>query len=267
MPHAEWVTEQSDDPAGTKPTSKATWDNKVLVAEEVAVIIPVHENVIDDATEDVLAEISKVGGQAMGYALDAAIFFGTNKPSTWTDPDLFSAATASGQLTQISTTDPKSDLVGAILQNAEKVIGDGEFEPDKLIARRSLRMQLANLRNTQGTPIYLPSLSVSPGAVDQVAGLDAMWVRGTVKGDKPVFDAAKATALVVDSTAVRIGVRQDITTKFLDQATVGGINLAEKDMVAMRFKARYAYVLKNVVAQKNAEKVVRNPVGAVTPAA
>ena len=45
--------------------------------------------------------------------------------------------------------------------------------------------------------------------------------------------------LIVDSTAVRIGVRQDITVKFLDQATVNGINLAEKNMVALRFKARY----------------------------
>jgi hypothetical protein len=31
--------------------------------------------------------------------------------------------------------------------------------------------------------------------------------------------------------------------KFLDQATVGSVNLAERDMVALRFKARYAYVL------------------------
>lgn len=267
VPHAKWVTEQSDDPAGTKPTSKATWANKTLVAEEVAVIIPVHENVIDDATEDVLGELTKVGGQAMGYALDAAIFFGTNKPSTWTDPDLFAAATAGGTITQVSTTDRSLDLVGAVLTNAGLVIGDGEFEPDTLIARRSLRMQLANLRDADGSPIYLPSLSASPGAVDQVAGLTARWSRGTVEGDRPVFDAAKAVGLVVDSTAVRIGVRQDITVKFLDQATVGGINLAEKDMVALRFKARYAFCLKDIVASKNAAMTRKYPVGAVTPAA
>lgn len=267
VPHAKWVTEDSATAAGTKPVSKPTWVNKTLVAEEIAVIIPVHENVIDDATEDILGEITKVGGQAMGYALDAAVFFGVNKPATWTDPDLFAAATASGNVTQVSTTDVKTDLVGAILQNAGLVIGDGEFDPDTLIARRSLRMQLANLRATDGSPIYLPSLSTAPGAIDQVAGMDTKWVRGTVDGDLPVFDPTKATALLVDSTAVRIGVRQDITVKFLDQATVNGINLAEKDMVALRFKARYAYCLKNIVAKQNAAAVTRNPVGAVTPAA
>ena len=56
---------------------------------------------------------------------------------------------------------------------------------------------------------------------------------------------SEATALIADPSTVRIGVRQDITVKFLDQATVGGINLAEKDMVALRFKARFAYVLGN----------------------
>ena len=51
----------------------------------------------------------------------------------------------------------------------------------------------------------------------------------------------------MDSSRVRIGVRQDITVKFLDQATVNSgdsaINLAERDMVALRLKARFAYAL------------------------
>jgi hypothetical protein len=49
--------------------------------------------------------------------------------------------------------------------------------------------------------------------------------------------------LVADSSRIRLGVRQDITVKFLDQATVGGLKLAERDMIALRFMARYAYVL------------------------
>ena len=57
------------------------------------------------------------------------------------------------------------------------------------------------------------------------------------------WTGAGVQAMVADSTRIRIGVRQDITVKFLDQATVGSVNLAERDMVALRFKARYAYVL------------------------
>jgi hypothetical protein len=68
--------------------------------------------------------------------------------------------------------------------------------------------------------------------------------------------------MVVDAMRVIIGVRQDITVKFLDQATVGGINLAERDMVALRFKARYAYVLGNTRTDEGATKC---PVAAVLP--
>jgi hypothetical protein len=61
---------------------------------------------------------------------------------------------------------------------------------------------------------------------------------------------------------VRIGVRQDITVKLLTEATVGSMNLAERDMVALRFKARYAYVLGTAATPMGTAKV---PVGAVTP--
>src|SRR5690606_654492 len=75
-----------------------------------------------------------------------------------------------------------------------------------------------------------------------------------------------ASALVVDASRVKIGVRQDITVKFLDQATLGTgenqINLAERDMVALRLKARYAYVLGNGATAMGASKT---PVAAVTP--
>jgi hypothetical protein len=71
---------------------------------------------------------------------------------------------------------------------------------------------------------------------------------------------------VCDSTRIRIGVRLDITVKFLDQATLtnGGnqINLAERDMIAVRLKARYAYVLGISATRRSA---TATPVAAVVP--
>lgn len=56
--------------------------------------------------------------------------------------------------------------------------------------------------------------------------------------------------------------------KFLDQTTLGTgddqINLAEKDGVALRFKARYAYVLGQGATSEGANKT---PVAAVIPEA
>lgn len=267
IPHAKWVGETAGGD-GVKPTAKATWKNKQMVAEELAVIIPVHENTIDDANEDILGDIAKLGGQAIAYALDAAVAFGTAKPSSWTSPDLFASATAAGNLFQVSATPGEGDLVGSIFQAAGQLDADG-YDPSVFLSRAGLKYRLSNLRNVDGTPIFLPSLSATPGSVDNVAGMGAHWLRGTALdgsgAEVPVWDNA-AEALIVDRDRVRIGIRQDITVKFLDQATVGGINLAENDMVALRFKARYAYVLGDLRAEsETGEGVTKSPVSAVTP--
>lgn len=228
IPAASWVGDT--DNTGTKPTAQVTWADKTLVAEELAVIIPVHENTIDDATEDILAQIADLGGQAIGKALDQAVFFGTNKPSSWTSLDLQAAAVAASQtVTVVDGAGNVNDIYGAILQ-AAGLVADAGFDPETLVSKRGLMYQFANLRGTDGHPVLSGT---------DVMGFDTYWNRNGA------WVPAEATAIVADPSTVRIGVRQDVTVKFLDQATVGGINLAEKDMVALRFKARFAYVLGN----------------------
>lgn len=225
-PNAEWVGDT--DNTGVKPTGQATWVNKTLVAEELAVIVPVHENTLDDATEDILAQIAELGGEAIGRALDEAIFFGTNKPASWTSLDMLAAAVSAGQTFEVGTLE--DDLYGSINQAGESVANAG-FDPTAIIARRGLAFQLRNLRDAEGAKLLQN---------DMFDGLDVVYNRNGA------WDSAEATAFIADPTTVRIGIRQDVTVKFLDQATVTGVgNLAEKDMVALRFKARFAYVLGN----------------------
>ena len=246
LPVAAFVSDT--DNTGTKPTSQVTWADQTLVAEEIAVIVPVHENTIDDATEDILAQLAELGGQAIGTAFDGAVFFGTNKPASWTSLDLHAAAVAAGNTVEVvDGAGSEADLYGAHLQVAG-LVADLGFDPGTLIAKRSLMYQLANLRGTDGHPV------LSGG---NVLGFDTFWSRNGS------WVPADATSLIVDPSTVRIGVRQDVTVKFLDQATVGGINLAEKDMVALRFKARLAYVLGQVATPETATRSYG--VGAVLP--
>lgn len=247
LPEAAFVSDT--DNTGTKPTAEVTWADQTLVAEEIAVIVPVHENTVDDATEDILAQIAELGGQAIGKVLDGAVFFGTNKPASWTSLDLHAAAVAaSNTVAVVDGAGNTSDLYGAALQVAGLIADDG-FDPSTMLAKRSLMYQFANIRGTDGHPVLVNGTDV--------AGFDTFWSRNGA------WVPADATALIADRSTVRIGVRQDITVKYLDQATVGGINLAEKDMVALRFKARFAYVLGQVATP---ETGVRSyGVGAVTP--
>lgn len=245
LPEAAWVGDT--DNTGVKPTSKATWANKTLVAEEVAVIVPVHENTLDDATEDILAQLAELGGQAIGKKVDEAIFFGTDKPTTWTSLDILAAAVSAGQTVTVGTGE--DDLYGSINQAGESVANAG-FDPTAIIARRGLAFQMRNLRDANGAKLL---------SGESFDGLDTRWSRNGA------WDNTSATAFVVDPSTVRIGIRQDVTVKYLDQATLTGVgNLAEKDMVALRFKARFAYVLGNPATPEAGGAAYG--VAAVTPA-
>ena len=247
LPEASWVAESATDPSGIKPTSEVTWADLTLIAEEIAVIVPIHENVIDDATVPTLDEIAKWGGQSIGKKLDQAVFFGTSKPSSWSSPALVPAAVAASQT--VAAVDGQAneyDLVRAANQVAKKIALAGHA-PDTMISSLALRYEVANLRDANGAPIFRD---------ESFNGFRTFF------NENGAWNPNAADMIIVDSSRVRIGVRQDITVKLLDQATVNGINLAERDMVALRFKARFAYVLGIGATAYGASKV---PVGAVTP--
>lgn len=264
-PHASWVAESSTSATGTKPTAKVTWADKTLVVEELAVIIPVHENVVDDATIDVVAEITRSGAEAIAFALDAAVIFGIHKPLSWVSNDLHASAVADSNVFTVGASGTANDLAGQFLQSAESMAE--LYDPTTVLARAGLKYKLANLRATTGEPIYMNSMSDNPGG-DSIYGMNTYFVTGTVDdgsgGDTLVWDPDSAEALVVDRSRVIIGVRQDIQVKFLDQAVVGGVSLAEKDMVALRFKARFAYCLGDNIAY-GSTVTTNSPVSIIAP--
>lgn len=262
LPEAGWVSESATAPEGVKPQSQATWENRTLVAEEIAVIIPCHENVIDDATVGVLSEIARLGGQAIGKKLDQAVIFGVDKPLSWASKSLLEAAVDAGQaVNNTAGTANANDLVGASNQVAEQVATAG-YSPDTLLAALSLRYRIANLRTTYGEPVFQPegAYGLAPQANAGFNGWNTFFNRNGA------WNNGAADAIIVDSSRVKIGVRSDISVKFLDQATLGTgesqINLAERDMVALRLKARFAYVLGDGATPQGSAKV---PVGVVLP--
>jgi HK97 family phage major capsid protein len=227
LPEAGWVSESTDS-TGVKPTSEVTWQDLTMVVEEIAVIVPIHEDVLADATAPILEEVTNRAGEAIGKKLDQAVLFGVGKPASWTSAALYPAAsTASQTVTYSSGNANVADLVGGVTQAARQVAAAG-FQPDVLVAPLTFRYDVINTRDAQGQPIFRD---------EQFAGYSTVFNRNGA------WTGAGVQAMVADSTRIRIGVRQDITVKFLDQATVGSVNLAERDMVALRFKARYAYVL------------------------
>ncbi|QBZ73114.1 major capsid protein [Microbacterium phage TinSulphur] len=231
LPTAGWVTDDtSGAPTGTKPTSKVSWTGKNLVAEEIAVIVPVHENTIADSRFDIWGEVRPLVSQEFGRVLDEAVFFGVNKPATWLDPALVPGAIAAGNTIADGTGIDLADDIN----EAFGFVEDDEFDVNVAFTGRFLRRRLRGLRDADNAPIYLDGVR-SDNRTAEIYGQDLMYV-----GNRS-WDRDEAVLLAGDRSKVLLGIREDVQVKLLTEATIGGINLAEKDMVALRFKFRVAY--------------------------
>lgn len=228
LPTAGWVTESATAGSGVKPTTKVEWESKELIAEELAVIVPVHENLLDDSDYDIWGEVSPLVRAEFGRLLDLAVFFGDGKPATWTDAALIPGAVAAG-----NSVEQTSDIAEDFNQAFGQVEEDG-FDVNSAFTGRFLRSQLRGLRDANGVPIYLDGVR-SDNNTASIYGQDLHYV-----GNR-AWDRDEAVALVGDASKAVLGIRQDVQVKLLTEATVGGINLAERDMVALRFKFRVAF--------------------------
>ena len=65
---------------GLEQTTESSMGGRYLEAEPIAAIVPIPEAVVDDARVDVWAQPARRARGGGRRALDAAIFFGTNKP-------------------------------------------------------------------------------------------------------------------------------------------------------------------------------------------
>lgn len=79
LPMAYWVNGDT----GFKQTSEQAWDNVYITAEELAVIVPIPEAVVADASFDILGEVQPRVMEAIGQRVDGATIFGVNRPASW----------------------------------------------------------------------------------------------------------------------------------------------------------------------------------------
>ncbi len=228
LPTASFLAAEAD----VKPTSHQVWASKTLTAEELAVIIPIPENVFDDAAFDIWGEVRPRVAEAIGAALDAAVLFGTGKPASWPD-GIAVAAEAAGNVVAPNLADTE-DLAEHLNQAIGTVEGDG-FDCGVVLGKRLLRQKLRGLRDSNGQLIYSQGMQ----AGDQVSMVWGVPIRYVTNG---AWGVAADEAIVGDPNMAVIGIRQDIEFKILTEASITGVgSLAEKDMIALRAKARFGF--------------------------
>lgn len=240
---------------GQKQTSKQAWDKKFIIAEEIAVIVPVPEAVIDDSEYDIWGEVKPRVIEAFGKVIDGAILFDVDKPDTWRD-GVVTTATKAGAVVTLGSSDDLYDKIMAEDGVISKVENSGYFVNGHM-ADISMRAKLRGLKDTTGNPIFKSDMQSGTSY-----SLDGSPMNFPNNG---AFDKSKALMISGDFSQLVFAIRQDITFKLFTEGVIqntdGSIayNLMQNDMVALRAVMRIGWEIPNPINSLQKDKTKRCP--------
>ena len=246
LPMAYWVGGDT----GVKQTSRQAWENVYLTAAELAVIVPIPEAVLEDASFDIIGEITPRVTEAIGAKFDEAGIFGIDRPAEWQN-DIITLARQAG-----------NNVVGGItydtLLGEDGLFGKVEeagYIVDGVIAAMRGRSALRGIKDDAGRPIFMPSMQDRTRYV-----LDGAPVYFPGNGS---FDATVAQMVAGNWSQLVWAMRQDIQTKILTEAVIQDpstkeivYNLAQQDMIALRVTFRAGFAVPNPATRLNADRAM-----------
>ena len=246
LPVAYFVDETTSN--GRKNLTKMAWDKKYINAAELAVIVPIKENVLNDASIDIWAEVKPRIVEAFGKKIDNAIFNGTDKPADWRAGLIPSIVSAGAEVTE------GNNLYSDINDVMTKVEESG-YNVTGLLGGVGLKGKFRMLTDTTGQPIKGTEIDSLPKAFL----------------DNGAWDKSKSVLIAGDFSQAVYAIRQDVTYKVLTEAVIqdpssGDIlyNLAQDDMVALRVVMRLGWEIPNPVNALN-ETATRFPFANLKP--
>lgn len=240
---------------GAKKTTKQAWDKKFITAEEIAVIVPIPEAVLDDSDYDIWGEVKPRVIEAFGKVIDGAVLFDLDKPSTWRD-GVVTTATKAGSVVTLATGDDLYDKIMAEEGIIAKIEESGYFVNGHM-ADISMRAKLRGLKDTTGNPIFKSDMQN-----ETTYSLDGSPMNFPNNG---AFDKSKALMISGDFSQLVYAIRQDITFKLFTEGVVqntdGSIayNLMQNDMVALRAVMRLGWEIPNPINSMKTDKTKRCP--------
>lgn len=248
LPIAYFVDESTNN--GRKNLTKMAWDKKYINAAELAVIVPIKENVLNDTSIDIWAEVKPRIVEAFGKKIDNAIFNGTDKPADWRAGLIPSIVTAGAEVTE-------GDNLYSDINDVMTKVEESGYNVTGLLGGVGLKGKFRMLTDTTGQPIKGTEIDSLPKAFL----------------DNGAWDKTKSVLVAGDFSQAVYAIRQDVTYKVLTEAVIqdpsnGDIlyNLAQDDMVALRVVMRLGWEIPNPVNALN-ETTKRFPFANLKPKA
>lgn len=246
LPVAYFVDENTNN--GRKNLTKAAWKNVFLTAEEVAVIVPIKENLLNDASVDIWAEIRPQLTSAIAKTIDAAVFKGEGAPASWGE----------GIIPQIIAKGKTVTETGKLYEDINNVMVEVEesgYDVNALLGGVGLKGKFRMMVDNTGQPLN----------TTEIGSLRREYL------DNGSWDKETATLIAGDFNQAVYAIRSDVDYKVLTEAVIqdpstGDIlyNLAQEDMVALRVTFRMGYAIPNPVTALDGTES-RYPFAALVP--
>ena len=260
FPDAYWV----DGDTGLKQTSKQSFQQPVMTAEELAVIAVVPDAVIDDSSLPIWETLRPYLAEAIGKKVDQAAIYGVDKPVSW-PLALVPGAIAAGVITPgnlvATPANQRKDAGQLVADLGLKMARSAGANLSGLIAEAGTAWELDQIRDASRRPIYDGTSGALRGVPFDELKNGAWSSVGT--GDTAV------PLIGVDWSQVYVGIRQDITVKMLDQAVISDaagkviFNLAQQDAKALRVVFRVGYQAIMPVNHQQTDAAKRFPAGVI----
>jgi HK97 family phage major capsid protein len=220
-----------------------------MTAAELAVIIPIDENVMDDATVDLFDLYRPNIESAIAQKLDAAALFGTDFPTAWGSAQSImetlivaghefdeDASPTDGELLNLISG---TGLVPGTPDGALAALEEDEYEATGWVARSGFKSRLRGLKDADER--YIFGNAVEAGVPASLFGVPIRFAKSDV------WVNADAHMIVGDWSQALLGTRQGVKYKVFSEGVItdgaGNVtySLMEQDMVALRVTARYGF--------------------------
>ena len=246
LPVAYWVNETSNN--GRKDTTNMAWKNVYLTAEELAVIVPIKDNVLNDASVDIWEQVKPELVKAIGKKIDQAILFGVDAPTSFGSGIIPSIISKSKSVTETGRLySDINDVMTAVEESGYEVTG--------LLGGVGLKGKFRMMTDTTGQPLN----------TTEIGSLSRAFV------DNGAWDKDSATLIAGDFNQAVYAIRQDVTFDVFREGIIqnsdGSIayNLMQQDMSALRVTFRIGYAIPNPVTSLDGTEN-RYPFAALVPA-
>lgn len=245
LPMAYYVNESKDN--GRKSLTDMAWKNVTLTAEEIAVIIPIKDNTLNDASVDIWAQVKPELVKAIAKKIDESVLFGKGAPVSF-------GAGVIPEIIAKAKTVTETDKLYNDINEVMSIVEEGGHEVTGLLGGVGLKSKFRMMVDTTGQPIQNT----------EIGALDRSFV------DNGAWDKEVATLIAGDFSQAVYSIRQDVTFDIFREGVIqdtdGSIayNLMQNDMSALRVVFRFGFAIPNPVTSLDGTEN-RYPFAALVP--